>query len=58
MRTELKVLYYLARVAVIIGTGGDAPHTGEELKGTWGTNSSGGTKKLTRLTSNRGFTEI
>ena len=38
-------------VAVRIGTGGDAPHTGEELKGTQGPNSSGGTKNSTRLTS-------
>ena len=35
------------RVAVRIGTGGDAPHTGEELKGPQRPNSSG-----------RGFTEI
>ena len=39
------------RVAVRIIPGGNAPHTGEELKGTRGPNSSGGTKKLTRLTS-------
>ena len=29
----------------------DAPHMGEELKCPWGPNSSGGTKKSTRLTS-------
>ena len=39
------------RVAVRIGTGGDATHTGEDLKGPWGKNSSGGTKKSTRLIS-------
>ena len=39
------------RVAVRIGTVRDAPHTGEELRGTRGPNSSGGTKKSTRLTS-------
>ena len=33
------------------GTGGDAPHMGEELKGPRGPNRSGGTKNLTRLTS-------
>ena len=38
-------------VAVRIETGGDATHTGEELKGTWGPNRSGGTKKSTRLTN-------
>ena len=37
--------------AVRIGTGGDARHTVEGLKGTWGPNSSGGTKKSNRLTS-------
>ena len=37
--------------AVIIVTGGDASHTGEELKGPRGPNSSGGTKNSTRLTS-------
>ena len=44
-------LFNIIRVVVIIGTGGDAPHTGEELKGTRGPNSSGGTKKSTILTS-------
>ena len=39
------------RVAVRTGTGGDAPHTGEELQGTRVLNRSGGKKKLTRLTS-------
>ena len=39
------------RAAVRIGTGEDAPRTGEELKGPRGPNISGGTKKSTRLTS-------
>ena len=38
-------------VAVRTGTGRDAPNTGEELKGIWELNSSGGTRNLTRLTS-------
>ena len=41
----------ILHVAVRIRIGGDAPHTGEELKGPRGPNSTGGTKKLTRLTS-------
>ena len=45
-----KLVFYV-RVAVIIGTGGYAPHTGEELQGTRVPNSSGGTRKSTRLTS-------
>ena len=44
-------LFNIIRVVVRIGTGGDAPHTGEELKVTRGPNSSGGTKKSTILTS-------
>ena len=44
-------LHMLIRVAVRIGTGGDAPHMGEELQHTWVPNSSEGTRKLTRLTS-------
>ena len=34
------------RAAVRIGTGGDAPHTGEELKGPRGPNRPGGPKIL------------
>ena len=45
------IKYYQLRAAVRIGTGGDATHTGEELKGPRGPNCSGGTKKSTRLTS-------
>ena len=41
----------MQRVAVRIRTCGDAPHTGEELQGTRGPNSSGGTRKSTRLIS-------
>ena len=41
----------MTRVAVRTGTGGDAPHTGEELQGKRVLNSSGGTRKLNRLTS-------
>ena len=37
--------------SVKIGTGGDAPHTGEELQGTRVPHISGGTRKSTRLTS-------
>ena len=42
---------YQQHAAVRIGTVGDAPHTGEELKGPRRPNSSGGTKTSTRLTS-------
>ena len=38
-------------MAVITGTGGDAPHMGEELQCTWVLNISGGTRNSTRLTS-------
>ena len=41
----------ISRVAVRTGTGGDAPHTREEIQGTRVLNSSGGTIKSTRLTS-------
>ena len=41
----------ILRVAVRVGTGGDVPHTREDLKGTWVPNSSGGTRKSTKLTS-------
>ena len=34
----------ISSVAVRTGTGGDAPHTGEEIQGTRVLNSSGGTK--------------
>ena len=44
-------LTFLEHVAIRTGTGGNAPHTGEELQGTRVLNSSGGTRKLTRLTS-------
>ena len=40
-----------ACVAVRIGTGVYAPHTGDELQGTQVPNNSGGTRKSTRLTS-------
>ena len=51
--TILVTLWNIIRlhVAVKIGTGGDSPHTGEELQGTRGPNSSGGTRNSTRLTS-------
>ena len=43
--------HYRICVSVIIGTGGDAPRTAEELQGTRVPDSSGGTRKSTRLTS-------
>ena len=44
-------MWWKPRVDVRIGTGGDGPHTGEEIQGTRVPNSSGRTRKLTRLTS-------
>ena len=41
----------IVHVAARIVTGGDAHHTREELQGTRVPNSSGGIRKLTRLTS-------
>ena len=52
VRNEVTIgMNYQLRVAVRIGTGGDAPPTGEGLQGTRVPNSSGGNRKSTRLTS-------
>ena len=50
-KTPIFLWLYIFVVAVRIGTGMDATHMGEEVKCPWGPNSSGGTKKSTRLTS-------